>query len=255
MRQTKFPNQIMILFCERTGLKLGNLRSVQAPRSPAWGKGGPVAVRLAALAIALFGGCRVFTPAEETLPIPPLPNPLTVASRDPYVVWETLVDVLNDYFEIEYEEPVRISDGVITEGRVDTYPKVGATLLEPWRKDSVGRYERWYATLQSIRRRATAQVAPSPQGFRIYLTVVKELEDVPPGGASHQPASFRNDSSLTRVSGPTGAAPASGGWIPAGRDFLLEQRILNELAARLGTVPSPATSTPPIETVPLVPAS
>lgn len=201
-----------------------------------------------------LAGCRIFVPAEESLPFPPLPNPLTVATRDPYVVWETLVDVVDDYFEIEYEEPLRVNDGVITEGRLDTHPRVGATIFEPWRKDSVGRYERRYATLQSIRRRASAQVAPSPQGFRIHLTVVKELEDVPPGVAGQAPASFRNDSSLTRVVGPTAPAPSAGGWIPVGRDFLLEQRILTELAARLGSVPTPTAAPSAVESPPLVPA-
>lgn len=182
-------------------------------------------------------GCAL----QPTLPpeavFPPLPNPITVAARDPYLVWETVVDVIDDYFDLEYEEPVRVVENVVTEGRLETFPRPAATVFEPWRRDSVGRYERWYSTLQSVRRRAVVRVASTPQGYQVNVEVFKELEDVPPEQGGYPPASFRNDSSLARVSSPPGVVPTSGGWIPLGRDFLLEQRILNELAARLGTVP------------------
>ena len=42
----------------------------------------------------------------------------------------------------------------LTEGRIDTFPKPGATLLEPWDHDSADSYERLESTLQSIRRYA-----------------------------------------------------------------------------------------------------
>jgi hypothetical protein len=187
------------------------------------------------LLIPILAGCVAFAPTPEPeLVCPPLPNPIFVRSTEPYVVWETVVDVIDNYFQIEFEEPVRVMDGLITEGRLDTYPRIGATILEPWRKDSVGRYERIHATLQSLRRRATVEVAPSAQGFRIQVAVFKELEDVPPGEGSGTPASFRNDTSLVRVTGPAGQPVREVGWIPIGRDFLLEQQILRELAARLG---------------------
>jgi hypothetical protein len=40
----------------------------------------------------------------------------------------------------------------------------GATILEPWRGDSVGWDERWEATLQSIRRIATMRLSPDSAG-------------------------------------------------------------------------------------------
>lgn len=208
----------------------------------------PVSRRTSFICLVAFGvglqlsacsGCAVFTPpTAPELILPPLPNPICVRTKDPYLVWETVVDVVDDYFDIEFEEPVRVMDGLLTEGRLDTYPRIGATIFEPWRKDSVGRYERLHATLQSVRRRARVQVAPSPQGFRIEVAVVKELEDVPPGDGSGSPASFRNDTSLVRVVGAPGDPPREAGWLPLGRDLLLEQRILHELAARLGYVAS-----------------
>ena len=212
------------------------------------------------LIVPLWTGCVAVAPSSEPeLILPPLPNPLFVPTKDPYVVWETVVDVIDDYFDIEFEEPVRVMDGLITEGRLDTYPRIGATILEPWRKDSVGRYERMHATLQSLRRRATVEVAPTAQGFRIQVAVFKELEDVPPGDGSGSPASFRNDTSLVRVTGSAGEPIREAGWIPIGRDFLLEQRILREVAARLGHVPTGGGPTwgpsVPAESGPLSPAS
>ncbi len=182
-------------------------------------------------------GCVAPQLAPPEAVFPPLPNPITVATRDPYVVWETLADVIDDYFDIEYEEPIRIVENAVTEGQLETYPKVAATVLEPWRRDSVGRYERWFATLQSVRRRALVRAAPSPQGFQITVEIYKELEDVPPEEVGLSPASFRNDSSLTRVTSPSGIARSTSRWVPIGRDFLLEQRILNELASRLSLAP------------------
>ena len=64
------------------------------------------------------------------------------------------VDAVDDYFRIEREERVRLIGGVLTEGRIDTFPIIGSTIFEPWRKDSTPGYEKVHATLQSIRRRA-----------------------------------------------------------------------------------------------------
>jgi len=36
-------------------------------------------------------------------------NPVFVPAGDPQCFWETLVDVVDDYFRIEREEPVRMS--------------------------------------------------------------------------------------------------------------------------------------------------
>ncbi|MFM8705992.1 MAG: hypothetical protein ACKOHG_19485 [Planctomycetia bacterium] len=43
---------------------------------------------------------------------------------------------------MQSEQRVIFSNGVPAEGRIDTYPQTGATLLEPWRRDSIGFRER-----------------------------------------------------------------------------------------------------------------
>jgi hypothetical protein len=168
-----------------------------------------------------------------------------------------LVDVTDDYFKVRSEQRVVFANGVPTEGRIDTYPQTGATILEPWRGDSVGWRERLESTVQSIRRIGTLRMAPDPNGWRIEVVVDKELEFLPrPMKATTGGATFRNDDSLYRYGSPLQtlgqqvgdqprpvAAPTpNAGWIPMGRDPLLEQRILTKVLAKLGVpaVPQPA---------------
>ncbi len=162
-------------------------------------------------------------------------NPVLVPVRNPHVVWENVVDVVDDYFRIEREEPVRVVDQVITEGRLDTFPEIASTLLEPWRSDSVGRQAKLEATLQPIRRYAEVRVRPATGGFLVEVAVYKEREELfRPEHASFNPATFRNDGSLTRVVGSTGPSESASQWILLGRDPALEQKILAEIAARCG---------------------
>lgn len=152
--------------------------------------------------------------------------------------WESVVDVVDDYFEIEREEPVRLLGNVLTEGRIDTRPEIGATLLEPWRRSSVGFSERLESTLQSIRRYAQIRVLPGDGGFWVNVAVFKELEDVvQPENSTVGAATFRGDTSFVRVETPVGQQEVHRGWIQLGRDPILEQEMLGELQGRYGTSP------------------
>ena len=51
-------------------------------------------------------------------------NPVFVPGTDFLRVWETVVEVVDDYFRIEREEPVRLVGNILTEGRLDTFPVV-----------------------------------------------------------------------------------------------------------------------------------
>ncbi len=169
---------------------------------------------------------------------PPVPiysdNPLLIPLGDPYYVWEGVVGVVSDYFKIEREEPVKVVGDLLTEGRLDTYPEVGSTLLEPWRHDSADSYERLESTLQSIRRTARVRVIPSQGGFLVEVAVFKYLEDVKqPAHASAGAATFQPESSLTRIVSPVGEQEVNKGWISLGRDQALEQRLLSHLQERL----------------------
>jgi len=181
-------------------------------------------------------------------------NAVVIPPLDAEMVWRQMVDVADDFFKVQAEQRVVFSNGVPAEGRIDTYPQTGATILEPWRGDSVGFRERLEATLQSIRRRATLRLIPDPAGWRIETVVLKELENLPrPMRATTGGASFRNDDSLYRYGTPlptlgqqVGDQPRpvanptpNLGWIPLGRDPLLEQKMLSRLLAKLGVAPLP----------------
>jgi hypothetical protein len=166
-------------------------------------------------------------------------------------VWFAVVDSVDDYFRIEREERVKLVGNVLTEGRIDTYPEVGSTLLEPWRRDSVGSAEKWESTLQSIRRRGLVRIMPERDGFLLDVQVYQELEDVPrPEFASVGNATFRHDSSLARFKEPVGGQVPTVGWIPQGRDAALEQRILGGVLSRLSAAgrpgPPPEGGFPPV---------
>ncbi|MHB0955355.1 MAG: hypothetical protein ACYC6N_05290 [Pirellulaceae bacterium] len=163
-------------------------------------------------------------------------NPMNVPLSDREFLWNQLVDTVDDYFEIEREERVRLVGGVLTEGQLDTFPQPGATMLEPWHKDSSPGFERHYATLQSIRRRAVVHVKPQVDGgYLVDLAVYKELEDVSqPEHSTVNVDGLRHDETLRRPSDRIEGGPAMLGWIPVGRDTTLEQRILAEFRGRLG---------------------
>lgn len=89
-----------------------------------------------------------------------LQNPVLIRAQNDNDCWERTVDLLHDYFEIARENRL---DGVI-----ETRPKVGASLFEPWHKDSAGLKNRLESTLQSIRRKAFISVTATPEGGDIW---------------------------------------------------------------------------------------
>ncbi|MBX7168315.1 MAG: hypothetical protein K1X74_18410 [Pirellulales bacterium] len=164
----------------------------------------------------------------------PAPSRILVPVADANLVWDKLVDSVDTYFDIDREERVRMVGDVITEGRLTTRPMIGATLLEPWRSDSVGGYNRVESTLQTMRRQAIVRVLPDQSGYLVDVAVYKELADIArPQFATASAAAFRSDSSIVRYVEPVGDIPVNTGWIPQGRDPLLEQRILQDLQRKL----------------------
>lgn len=165
-------------------------------------------------------------------------NPMYVPLSDREVLWNELVNTVDDYFRIQREERVRLVGGVLTQGKIETYPQPGATILEPWRRDSTPGFERQYATLQSIRRRAVVQVRPQTDGgYLVDVAVYKELEDLSqPEHSTVSVEALRHDSGPTRGKRELQFGPTTLGWIPVGRDTTLEQRILTQLRQRLGVI-------------------
>ncbi len=133
-------------------------------------------------------------------------------------VWDQVVDVVDDYFRIQKEERVKLIGDMLTEGRIDTYPRSGSTIFEPWNKDSATPYDRWEATLQSIRRTALVRVIPAPQGFTVDVQVYKELENVvaPESGCGRHWPIRKSCATTTRCTASpapsAAAAPAPAGF-------------------------------------------
>jgi hypothetical protein len=193
--------------------------------------------------VCWVGGC-VLGPEEGGLPEPsgirPMAvyqNPLLLASTDYERVWEIVADVIDDEFRIEREMPVRQMGGVWTEGRLETYPLVGSTLLEPWRHDAANLDEKLEGTLQTIRRRAVVRVIPAQAGQWVEVVVFKELEDARPLQSAAGGATFQYAPSLTRIETPVAEQPTNRGWIPLGRDTVLEQYLLGKIQARVSGLP------------------
>ena len=166
------------------------------------------------------------------------PNPIAIPVVDDELAWDQIADVVSDYFTITREQRARRAGEVWTEGRIETAPLDGATWLEPHRHDSVGSFNRWESTFQSIRRRATVRVTPDANGYLVEVIVEKELEDLPKpekstaGAAAFQPGITLPSNRLEQVS----RTRSSTRWLSLGRDPALEQRMLAEIHARANGV-------------------
>lgn len=164
-----------------------------------------------------------------------VPNPLVVPVGNNELAWDQLVDVVTAYFPIQREQPVQQLEGMLTEGYIETPFQTGATLFEPQRNDSVGRFNRWQSTLQTIRRKAFLNVQPTAGGYAVRIQVVKQLEDLPqPQQSLAGAAVLRSDNSLpTERRANFNEEVASQGWIDLGRDEPLEQEMLRRIRDRL----------------------
>jgi hypothetical protein len=159
--------------------------------------------------------------------VPSAANPLYI----PYgelsygAVFEKVLDVVDDYFEIAYANRF--------DGRIETIPRVAPGLGQPWKASNPDCDERLLATLQSIRHRATVLIHPADDtGFFIDVKVFKELEDVPrPTRSLAGDAVFRSDTLLERPYNVTivDDTTLSPNWILLGRDTQLEQIILGQI--------------------------
>ena len=201
-----------------------------------------VILHLVLCLLLVSGGClclRDNTPGLSN--IDPESNPMFVASNNHDYVWDRIVDAVDDYFDIEREDPVREYGNLsseVTEGRIDTHPRIAQTYLEPWYQDSVTQEELLQSTCQTVRRRATVRVVPENNGYMIFVSVYKELEDLArPLGANTGAASFTYNNPINTITNIGSDAPTSYGWMPMGRDTALEQRILLKIRHNVGNPP------------------
>jgi hypothetical protein len=160
-------------------------------------------------------------------------NPMIVPMMDRWYLMDQISDELDNYFQIYREERIRVIDGILTEGWIETHPRIGGTILEPWKKDSTAGFEVAHSTLQTVRRFAKVRVIPFGNSYQIDLKVYKELEDLPqPVGSPIGGQILRFDNTLGSDVNEPVARQITRGWIPMGRDFALEQKILANLQSR-----------------------
>ena len=195
------------------------------------------------LALLLSVGCSTYEPFASRefswrWNAPQSHNPIFVENHDHEFLWSVLVDVIDNHFEIEREIPIRLYENVLTEGHLESKPKIGASMVEFWHADSVGAAERLDCTLQTIRRHVEAHVVPETGGYTIEVKVFKELEDNPrPLRAVANASNLRFRDNADEFADKIDVDPSSTGWFIIERDAAMENRLLTEIVYRLKNPP------------------
>jgi hypothetical protein len=180
-------------------------------------------------------GLAQFNP-QPTLISQEINNPVLIPMLDRTRVMDEISDELDDYFKISREEHIRVVDNLMTEGWIETYPRIGSTILEPWHHDSTRGFEKLHASLQTVRRSAKVRIIPTGDSYSIDVKVFKELEDNQnPLRSAVRGKYIRHDNSLDVDQPNSWSLLESGGWISMGRDISLEQKILGNIVRRLSS--------------------
>jgi hypothetical protein len=185
---------------------------------------------LAGLAVTL-GGCASGPLHENPLPfrveravLHENPLYLPQGERAYSLVFEKCLDVLSDYFVLAYHNRY--------DGRIETLPTIAPGIEQPWKPGSPDFYQRLLAFCQTIRHRAIVQITTARDGgYFIHVQVLKELEDLPrPTRVVAGDATFRMEATVQRDFEIVVPEFFEANWIPIGRDYKLEQVILDRLA-------------------------
>jgi hypothetical protein len=178
----------------------------------------------------LATGCASVAPLDNPLTVRPVvENPAIVAPGVPDAanyaeVWEKVVDILDDYYELKPTSRYA--------GYIETMPRVAPGYEQPWMPGSPDKRERLIATLQTIRNTAKVTITAGDRGgYKIYVEVLRELLDTPrPLRAASGAAVFQERPTSDRRFDviPT-ESTLNPGWIPSGRDFAFEQLLLRRM--------------------------
>lgn len=194
---------------------------------------------LAFTLLVMWGGCASYQPFTQQfsweLTAPTHNNPVLITASDHEHLWETICTVVSLHqFEIAEDTPIRRYDNILTEGRLETGPKIGATIAEPWHCDSVTFAKRMESTFQTIQRRIVIRAVPEGREFLVEVIVYEELEALPaPIRASSDSASLRFENVPETLSKKIDRSPERAGWMVVGRDSDFEKRLLREILFRL----------------------
>ncbi len=182
--------------------------------------------------VLLACGCMSSEPLLDN-PVFLRPNPCTTVENPVFLpqgpeaynaLFEMVLDVVDDYFEIMYSNRY--------DGRIVSFPRISPGYFEFFKPGSPDPENRLLATLQTIRNRCEVHILPDDDGgFRVDVKVYKELEDLAqPLRMTAGAAVFRSDDTLDRQPTVIDAGLLEANWIPLGRDTEFEQLILQRLA-------------------------
>lgn len=193
-------------------------------------------IRLAA-ALGLAGVCGCATSAPLDNPVlvrdsancienPILVSPGTPTGQSYREVFEACIDVLDDYFEIVSANPY--------EGKIITKPRIAPGYEQFWKGGNPDARGRLMATFQTVRQIATVEIRTGERGgYYVLVMVEKEQEDIPrPVRQTVGASVFQEAPTVDRhleVVGAASASPAGTRWFPIGRDFALEQVLLQRI--------------------------
>jgi hypothetical protein len=181
----------------------------------------------------LAAGCATAPPLDNPalvrVPSGGIENPVLVSPGIPTAVayqevFEKTIDVLDDYFELLPPNPY--------DGRILTKPRIAPGYEQFWVPGNPDARNRLLATFQTIRQTARAEIRAGERGgYLVYIVVDKELEDLArPTQVRIGNAAFQESPTVDRQLEVVGAdATADLGWFRVGRDYALEQRILERI--------------------------
>src|SRR6516162_5271901 len=147
----------------------------------------------AGMAALLGGGCATGPLLDNPVFVRPDPdvhveNPVYIpqGGHAYNAVFEQVLDVMDDYFEISYANRY--------DGHIESFPRIAPGLEQLWKPGSPDFYQRLEATWQTIRHRASVLIEPALDGgFFIHVTAHQALEDLHrPTRATAGTASFRS---------------------------------------------------------------
>jgi hypothetical protein len=181
----------------------------------------------------LAAGCASTPPLDNPLLVRPAPagieNPVLVSPGVPtaeayHEVFEKTVDILDDYFDLLPPDPY--------DGRIVSKPRIAPGFEQFWKAGNPDARGRLLATFQTIRQTATAEIRAGERGgYLVYVVVERELEDLArPTQARIGNAIFQDAPTVDRQLEVVGGdASADHAWFKVGRDYALEQQILERI--------------------------
>ncbi len=194
---------------------------------------GPRATGIMGCVLALAPvGCLSGPPVDNPVLVrnaEPVENPVLVSPGQPTAasyreVFEKVVDILHDYFDLP---PPNAYDG-----RITTFPRVAPGYEQFWKSGNPDPRQRLLATFQTVRQTATVRIWSGERGgFMVYVVVDKELEDLArPSRTTIGNPVFQDAPTVAReVEVVTPDITVDRTWFKIGRDYAFEQEILRRI--------------------------